>query len=308
MNTHKRRRSLSHFLGVVAAFCVNLAGSLFGSKIKIRALAHAATLLPRTHPVATSFGTIQFWCASASAAKRSLSFFRTEPDTLNWIAANVAPGDHLWDVGANVGIYALYAALRPGVTVTAFEPVAGTFHILAKNIAINGLAERVVPLCVALSDRDRIAPMYLSNPDPGAAMHGFAAPRTFLGSFEPVALQSAIGMRGETVANLLQVRPPDHLKIDVDGHELAVLKGLMRLLPTVRSIWIEMSDEADTAGTNGLIHDLLRSHGFDLENSTCAKDRNRLCKRDRRRPVAVAKELPAYPMKCAGFAGDAVPR
>ena len=70
-------------------------------------------------PVKTPRGVMRFWCPSSTAAKYAVNFMRYEPDTRGWIEAHAAPGQHLWDIGANTGAYTLYAALTEGVSVTA---------------------------------------------------------------------------------------------------------------------------------------------------------------------------------------------
>src|SRR5262249_34278845 len=55
---------------------------------------------------------------------------------------------------------------------------------------------------------------------------------------------------------------PDHIKIDVDGHEHRVLAGLRTTLPSVRSVWIEMTGAGDASGENARIAALLGECGF----------------------------------------------
>jgi hypothetical protein len=82
----------------------------------------------------------------------------------------------------------------------------------------------------------------------------------------------------------------------------------MRLIPAGRSISTEMSERADQSSANGSIQDPLCAHGSSPENSTRAKDCNRLYNKARKRPVAAAEDMPAYPAKRLGMIGDAVPR
>jgi hypothetical protein len=59
-----------------------------------------------------------------------------EPETIAWIDDFLMPS-RFWDIGANVGTYVLYAALRPGVAVLAFEPAAASYAALCRNIEAN---------------------------------------------------------------------------------------------------------------------------------------------------------------------------
>jgi FkbM family methyltransferase len=275
--TKKRGVSFAKIIGGGFAIAARAISAPLGRRIGTRALAYAAVTMPRIVKIETPKGVLQFWCASASAAKRSVGFMKYEPDTRDWIDTCVRPGEHVWDVGANIGAFTLYACLRDGVTATAFEPVAGTFAILARNIAINGLETRVTPLCMALSNADGLVPIYLASTEPGEAMHALSAPETVRGAFEPKGRQTILAMRGESIVRSLGVPVPDHIKIDVDGHELRVLKGMEAMLASVRTLWVEMIDAADVSGENARITEFLNGLGFDQQPlATEHKGRNRL--------------------------------
>lgn len=57
----------------------------------------------------------------------------------------VAPGSVVVDLGANLGIFALYAARQGAARVYAYEPGAEAYGHLLANIVANGLAGRIVP-------------------------------------------------------------------------------------------------------------------------------------------------------------------
>jgi precorrin-6B methylase 2 len=107
-----------------------------------------AELASRSAPLyrlATAHGPLTFRCGSAESVKAAARFVYDEPETVWWIDQIVQPGDCVWDVGANVGLYALYAASRVGVggTVVAFEPAADNYAALCRNVALNPMAASV---------------------------------------------------------------------------------------------------------------------------------------------------------------------
>jgi FkbM family methyltransferase len=65
----------------------------------------------------------------------------------------IQKGDVVFDVGANVGSFALYAALSGAKKVYAFEPSVEAFQTLSKNIQVNRLETTIIPLNKAVSDR-----------------------------------------------------------------------------------------------------------------------------------------------------------
>src|SRR5262249_51173601 len=78
------------------------------------------------------------------------SLFEKEPVTIEWIGGFRA-GEVLVDVGANVGMYTVWAAKTRRVRVFAFEPEAQNYALLNRNILLNGLETLASAYCLALS-------------------------------------------------------------------------------------------------------------------------------------------------------------
>src|SRR3954469_24979416 len=68
-----------------------------------------------------------------------------EPETVSWIESSLKPDSVFYDVGANVGAYALIAA-QEGVRTFAIEPSPATFATLSENIILNRVSERVTAI------------------------------------------------------------------------------------------------------------------------------------------------------------------
>ena len=248
--------SFAKLLGLGLARTTRGVTRLFGRRTGGRAAAHASALLAPVIETKTARGVLRFRCGSAMAVRHAVDFEKHEPDTRRWIEERIRPGEHLWDIGANVGLYTLYAALGDGVTVSAFEPVASTFAHLSDNIALNGVADRVSAFCLALSATNGVAPLYLASTEAGMAMHAIGEPQNIKGRFNPAAKQCVMAIRGDDLIHWLHLRRPDHLKIDVDGHELQVLQGLRATLSLVQTVWIELQKHV-------AIESLLAQHGFE---------------------------------------------
>src|SRR3954454_23342205 len=78
-------------------------------------------------------GSVKFFCPSPLLTNRAETLLTKEPDTIKWIDSFPAESV-FWDIGANVGVYSLYAATRPGLSILSFEPLAANFHVLSRNI------------------------------------------------------------------------------------------------------------------------------------------------------------------------------
>lgn len=225
--------------------------------------------------VATPRGPLKMLPMRGPQVAAALHWDQEEPETMAWLAT-IAPGKTLWDVGAQIGFGALYAA-KGGVQVLAFEPKASSFALLAEQAAINGLAELVTPLCIALSDHTRLTRLTVSDLGPGSWNNTLEGATDQFG--RPVSgwPQGVAAMRGDDLIDTFGIAPPDHIKIDVDGVEAQVLAGLIKTLPQVRSVLIEVEgDNATEVATR--IEAPLHAAGFveDETVRTQGSRRNRL--------------------------------
>lgn len=169
-----------------------------------------------------------------------------EPQTLDWIDTWVRDGDVVFDIGANVGVYTLYIALRhPGARVIAFEPEYANLHLLRDNIMNNGLQDRIEVYSMALSNRCGLSQLHIQDTTPGAALHTESpAPLQTTLTHHPVVWRE--GIYSITIDQWCQETGlwPNAIKIDVDGTEDRILEGAARALHSraMRSIIFEPPD------------------------------------------------------------------
>lgn len=182
---------------------------------------------------------IRMRASTRQIARLRLSPVAKEPWTVEWIEANLGPDDAFYDVGANVGDYTLIGAKRcPEATIVAVEPAFANFAALCENLLLNDASANVVPLPVALADRERLGSLGLSDVAAGAAIHALDAPAAAYA--QPVLVHTLDGL----VARF-GLPAPTLVKLDVDGAEPAVLAGARETLrrPGLRSIIVEVEEE-----------------------------------------------------------------
>jgi len=179
-----------------------------------------------------------FVCPNRLTRWRVETLSTKEPETLAWIRGFEA-GSVLWDIGANIGLYSLYAARARGCRVMAFEPAPANFALLAKNIEINGLEESVSALPIALGNSNRLDALHMPDTDPGGAFATFGA-KTSAAAVRLACLGFAIDRFVGDFAPPF----PEHIKIDVDGSEEDIVRGATRTLADrrVRSVSIELDE------------------------------------------------------------------
>jgi FkbM family methyltransferase len=128
--------------------------------------------------------------------------------------------DVFFDVGANFGLYTVHLGHHPRVgAVEAFEPDIRNYNQLCGNIFLNALSERVTAHRAAVSERAGTVQLQPADGSlTGLSRVAEAGPGTV--PVPSVALDGVVDRQGGTLV----------FKIDVEGHELAVLRGAVGLL------------------------------------------------------------------------------
>jgi FkbM family methyltransferase len=155
------------------------------------------------------------------------------------------------DVGANIGGYALRAALI-AERVIAVEPEASNFVRLVGNIQLNG-ATNVVPIQAAISDSSGYGLLHIAH-DSGRHSLEEDSWGTDTGQNAQVPLR--------TLDEIVMSEHLNHinwLKIDVERHELAVLSGARRALSITQNLILEFELSKLAA-----IKTILSAHGLHI--------------------------------------------
>ena len=199
-------------------------------------------LIPSCH-VQHEGKTISYLTPSTFLKWRVDSLHTKEPCTLEWIAGFGA-GEVLVDVGANVGMYTVWAAMTRDVRVFAFEPESQNYALLNRNLILNGLGGRVKAYCLALSDTAGFSELHLAVLDAGGSCHQLGEKVDFNHRpAQPKFSQGCLSARLDDLVRDGVVPAPQHIKIDVDGFEPKVIAGAAQVLraPGTRSLLIEVN-------------------------------------------------------------------
>lgn len=146
----------------------------------------------------------------------------------------IRPGDTVWDVGANIGLYTVQFAekVTPSGRVFAFEPAPGNFERLKRAC---DAAPQVKLLQKALGDKKATLSLSLSE-DPDGVANSFVGSQGGAGSVS-VDVLSADDVIAQNLAT-----PANVMKIDVEGFEHEVIRGMSSLLanPSLKAIFMEV--------------------------------------------------------------------
>jgi FkbM family methyltransferase len=190
---------------------------------------------------------LRFACDTDIEIERVKTFMTKEVGTIAWLK-RLGPGDVLYDVGANIGLYAIFGASR-GAQVYAFEPHAGNAASLLRNASLNPTAP-VTLVTDALDEDEGYGEFNYWSHKAGTSRHQLNNTTLEDGDeFTPVARERKHAVPMDVLVRCWGFTPPTHVKIDVDGNEMRVLRGMEDSLKTVRSLQVEVhpttQDEVD---------------------------------------------------------------
>lgn len=186
---------------------------------------------------------------------RADTFWTKEPETILWINTFKEDGV-FFDVGANIGVYSLYAAhLTRSLFVAAFEPLPANIISLLRNVELNQF-KRILPMRYAISDKEGICILQIPGNEAG-----ITGAQLIHRPDKRMNYGSSCLVESKRLDNFPGLPRPNYIKIDIDGLELEVVKGMYGILDTTDSILIEVSSK-----TKEPIVSFLESHGFNTDS------------------------------------------
>jgi len=200
---------------------------------------------------------------------RAVTYATKEPETIEWLRKNLRDGDVFYDVGANIGLYSLYAAkLRPSCHVFAFEPESHNFGNLCGNLLLNRV-ENVTPCFFPLSSHEAFAPFYVYDLRAGGALHSLGRPSP-LQDGPPLLTTGAIAATIDALVSRYGLPAPDLLKLDVDGNEEQILDGAAAVLASgsLRSILVEVTCPDEQKPALSWAESKLAPYGYHLKGKS----------------------------------------
>ncbi len=211
---------------------------------------------------------IKFFVPNQITNWRVDTFFSKEPETLEWINS-FEKKDNLifWDIGANVGLYSIYNALKNiDSTTIAFEPSSSNLRVLTRNISINNLEKSIKVFTMPLTNKENsFQIMNEGNFVEGGALNSFGQKFNFEGKeFDSTMKYSLMGTSINYLIENSILEMPDYIKIDVDGIEHLILEGGNKVLNNkkIKSFSIEINENFEQQYNKVL--NLMKDHGFKI--------------------------------------------
>jgi len=180
-------------------------------------------------------------------------------ELLDWIES-FEKESVFWDIGANIGLYSIYNALKNVNSSTiSFEPSSSNLRILSRNIYINNLQNKIKIIPLPLTNKpNNFLKMNEADFIEGGALNTFGETYNFEGkNFENKMSYQTLGTTINYLIDNKILEVPDYIKIDVDGIEHLILKGGNKLLKNTKSVLVENSNNffEQTDGIKNILHE-----------------------------------------------------
>ena len=199
------------------------------------------------------------------------TIFSKEPETLEWIDTFKAIDNKtiiFWDIGANIGLYSIYAAQKiNNIKIYSFEPSTSNLRVLSRNIFLNNLSEKISISQFPLTSKKNVfLDINESEFIEGWSMNSFGTKKGYDG--EEIKVKQKYKIFGTSIDNLVEnevIELPNYVKIDVDGIEDLILEGAKKILSnkTLKSLSIELNENYEHQ-YNKIIN-MMESFGFKLK-------------------------------------------
>jgi len=192
--------------------------------------------------------TVNFFVPNKVVEWRIDTFYSKEPETLDWI--NSFENNEktvFWDIGANIGLYSIYNALKNDKSITyAFEPSTSNLRVLSRNISINNLEQKIKIFTNPLTNKSNEFLLMQENDFyEGGALNTFGENFNFEGKKKNFKMKySLLGVSINYILNKKILSVPTHIKIDVDGIEHLILEGANEFLKDekLKTISVEINE------------------------------------------------------------------
>lgn len=210
------------------------------TRVRQKTIARISNKLREKISIATDKGNLIFRIDSEASIPKGPEDKKGEPETFQWISRSLKPGQVFLDIGANIGVFSLYAALFEDIKVVALEPSSESFATLNANIRLNGLEKKIDTYCMGASNKTKLTKLFMKDSSSGSSHNSVEKLENQFGSYKAKDQQAIIAIKLDDLVGLEGSLKPDHIKIDVDGNEPEIIQGGKEVLKNTQSVLIEI--------------------------------------------------------------------
>jgi len=200
---------------------------------------------------------------------RSNLFFVKEKEVRFFIDKNLSKDNVFFDIGANIGIFSIYAAVRKNAHVYAFEPEYSNLSLLKENILVNNLINKIYPFSLAIGKDNNITNLHIADTTPGAAVSSISSEKLNKTheSYDVIWKEGVMEMKLDEICAQLNIIP-SMIKIDTDGNEKNVILGAENTLKNKKLKYIIMEKPSNKESLDFCYNYLNNLNFLEVDKST----------------------------------------
>ena len=202
--------------------------------------------------------TTEFLGQKIYASKGAFSRKHEKDDA--WLYALAKHNKHILDIGCNIGQSSLLFLIGTDNQLLAIDPNPDALSRCAENLIHNDLVQNARFVCAFCGEQNGEIEFYSSLVDAAGSMHkGFAKTSSAIGKSRIVKTKTV-----DSIVDDLNFKP-DLIKIDVEGAEQYVLKGMKKVLINNPMIFVEMHSgpEMTIVQNTEAVLDWCKNHNYD---------------------------------------------
>lgn len=194
---------------------------------------------------------IKFFVPNKLTHYRASTILNKEPETIEWIENFEKKNNEkiiFWDIGANVGLYSIYAAnFHKNISVYSFEASTSNLRCLSRNISINSFQNKINICQLPVTNKEKVfLEMKEKQFMEGGAISTFGEDFDYRGN-KILSPENNYFILGTSINSLIDdntLQVPNYLKVDVDGIEHLILQGANKYLKhkNLKGISIELNE------------------------------------------------------------------
>jgi FkbM family methyltransferase len=222
---------------------------------KVLAVTRPSGAIPVFPIVETRFGRMHVLQGDTVIGRSLRLYGEFAGDEVDSILSLVGPGDHVLDLGANIGVHSLALARKVGPSgqVIAVEPQRYPFQLLCANVTMNQLT---TVHCLRAAVGDEVSTCEVPVLDPRSAHNAGATEVTVAGSGSGESDRVAL-----ITVDALNLSRCNLIKVDTEGFEDRVIAGARTTIETLRpALYVEVHDREKLR----LLVAVLRPFGYQL--------------------------------------------
>jgi len=177
---------------------------------------------------------------------RANSLLTEEKLIIKWINS-FNKDDVFYDIGANVGMYSVYAGKVKSIKVYSFEPEINNIQLLYSNLYKNNLLNNCTIIPIATDNETKVKPFFIREFTKGGALNTIGRIPFYKSQNENYFTNNTLCSKVDTLIDTYNLKKPTKIKIDVDTNELRVINGLLNTLDfnLLTDIYIELDFKQD---------------------------------------------------------------